>query len=492
MEMSLSDHKDAAMSQPIPASQRGAAVSVRGAESASKASTPAAEPKATPSTAPSTKSASTPPPEHRASRPDRASFTNEDENEDGEYKIKRRVKPPVEVPRRSIVGASLLWMVGLVIFFFVGRCAGYSRASQFVPMRTGAGRTFLAWSMSDGRPVAPVSTAPEEVKPCWVARQPTKWAPSATKYVPIDMEPIDGSMSFGFGLGETEAAGIVVEPKSGKFEQVFNKKLEAKEKAKIARVVPMPSREGGYFISKKGERDWMPILGADPFFLVFSKESIGWAASDDAEPTEIFALTGTGDVTSQRVLDEGTNGYFLSFRQGNVVYGGYFDKQKKALGALVAVPGSSEKAEQGKPKSGFNGEETAVIFAERAATAEKEPKAPWTVRLGHAKAGTVPTATEVLTFPSGGPGGDVFAPDVVGLPDGRWLVMWTEGDATSAIRALTYSKDFQPIGDPIALSPPGDFGQAVLGNAAGYTIVAFFQRNAQGDFELWGAVLKCG
>lgn len=500
MEMSLEDHEDAALSQPIPGSVKGAgradpSVTEKLRPSpvrlAGTSDAPARAEGSTSDDAPgeaAPKRGSVRPAPERASRPERASFTNE-VDDDGEYKIKRRVKPPVEVPRRSIVGASLLWMVGLVIFFFVGRCAGYSRASQFVEAKAGAGRAFKAWSVTEAR-VAPsaATAAPEEAKPCWVARQPTKWAPSATKYVPIDMEAIDGSMSFGFGLGETEAAGIVVEPKSGKFEQKFNQKLDPKEKAKIARVVPMPSREGGYFVSKKGERDFMPILGADPFFLVFSKESIGWAASDDAEPTEIFALVGEGDVSSQRVLDEGTAGYFLSFRRGNVVYGGYFDKQKKPIGALTAIPGSSETAEEGKPKSGTNGEETAVVFAERA----EGKKGPWTVRLGHAKAGTVPTTTEVLTFPDGGPGGDVFAPDVVGLPDGRWLIMWTEGDERSAIRALTYSKDFQPIGDPIALSPPGDFGQAVLGNAAGYTIVAFFQRNAQGDFELWGAVLRCG
>lgn len=502
MEMTLADHEDAALSQPIPGSQRPGArkehsiteklpAIADGSDAAEAADAKPAPTRAKAEKAERTertdKRSSSRPPDGRSSRPDRASFTDE-ADDDGEYKIRRRAAAPVEVPRRSIVGASLLWMVGLVIFFFVGRCAGYSRAAQYTGMRSGVGRAFLAWSSGETR-AAPTTTAAaaDEVKPCWVARQPTKWAPSATKYVPIDMEPIEGSMSFGFGLTETEAAGIVVEPKSGKFEQKFSQKLESKEKAKIARVVPMPSREGGYFVSKKGDRDFMPILGADPFFLVFSKESIGWAASDDAEPTEIFPLVGEGDVSSQRVLDEGTLGYFVSFRRGNVVYGGYFDKQKKALGSLTAIPGSSDTAEEGKPKSGFNGEETAVVFGERA-----EKKGPWTVRLGHAKAGTVPTTTEVLTFPDGGPGGDVFAPDVVGLPDGRWLVMWTEGDATSAIRALTYSKDFQPIGDPIALSPPGDFGQAVLGNAAGYTIVAFFQRNQQGDFELWGAVLKCG
>ena len=96
-------------------------------------------------------------------------------------------------------------------------------------------------------------------------------------------------------------------------------------------------------------------------------------------------------------------------------------------------------------------------------------------------------------MPEGGPGGRKIAPDIVGLADGRWLVMWTEGPAGgSAIRALTLSKDFQPIGDPIALSPPaGNFGQAVLEAVGDYTTVVFLQAGDEG-FELWGAVLRCG
>ena len=149
MEMSLTDHQDAAASQPIPASQRADQIKKALPAPPDPTTEPLPEPteKADPpskkesgasaSVAPVTssattekdKSARTPGGAERLSRHDRASFTNED-GDDGEYKIKRMGKAPVEVPRRSIVGASLLWMLGLVIFFFVGRCAGYSRAAR--------------------------------------------------------------------------------------------------------------------------------------------------------------------------------------------------------------------------------------------------------------------------------------------------------------------------------------------------------------------------
>ena len=101
-------------------------------------------------------------------------------------------------------------------------------------------------------------------------------------------------------------------------------------------------------------------------------------------------------------------------------------------------------------------------------------------------------ATQV-ELPGGGPGGDAIAPDLIGLADGRWLLMWTEGTSGArAIRAQTYDKSFAAIGDPIALSPPaGNFGQAILGVAGAYTTVAFLQAGDEG-YEMWGAVLQCG
>ena len=142
----------------------------------------------------------------------------------------------------------------------------------------------------------------------------------------------------------------------------------------------------------------------------------------------------------------------------------------------------------GKPRAGFSASDVAVVFADRPAD-----DAPWGIRIGTAPAGTAPETTNVLAAPEGGPGGDLIAPDIVGFPDGRWLVMWTEGSSGErAIRAQTYDRALAPIGDPIALSPPaGDFGQAVLATVGNYTMVVFLQRG-ESAFELWGAVLSCG
>ena len=105
----------------------------------------------------------------------------------------------------------------------------------------------------------------------------------------------------------------------------------------------------------------------------------------------------------------------------------------------------------------------------------------------------IPTATAVIPLPHGGPGGDAFAPEIAGLADGRWLLMWTEGGAGArAVRAQTLAPDFHPLGDPIALSPPaGNYGQGVIGVVGDRAATVFLSKGSS-SYELWGAVLQCG
>ncbi len=168
------------------------------------------------------------------------------------------------------------------------------------------------------------------------------------------------------------------------------------------------------------------------------------------------------------------------------MWGGFIGADRKAQGELVKVAGSGGAV--GKPAVAWNGREVAVIFADR-----PEADGLYDIRVGHAPPGSIPATTTVLPLPRGGPGGDAFAPDLAGLPDGRWLLMWTEGaTGARAVRAQTLAPDFTPLGDPIALSPPaGNFGQGVIGVAGAYAATVFLSKGSS-SYELWGAVLQCG
>jgi hypothetical protein len=457
LEMTLNDHMEAAETKPVPKE-------VAAAETSEER--------------PRTKTDRIPPP----ARLPADSFSDRPTARGSSPDLRAVGGQAVQVPRRSIVGVSLLWMVGLVSFFFVGRCSGIRKAAELEDAHEGLTKAFLLRALPRGGVTGAVASS--EPKPCWVSRQPARWAKEASKSIPFVQQPANGSMSLGYAVGDKEGVGIVIDPKTGKFEERFRKKVDDP----LARVAPMSTADGGFFLASKGDKDVLPVEAKTPFFLVLDKSSVGHAAQAVDAPAEIFHLEGDGDPTSPQVLSlKGTDErFFLSFRKGSTVSAGYFGASFAPLTALATVPGSGGKS--GKPKIASNGAEVAIVFADM-----PEGEKKWQVRLGHAKVGAVPDATAVVDLPEGGPGGDKISPDLVGLDDGRWILMWTEGaSGERAIRAITLTKDFQPIGDPIALSPPaGDFGQASLAVVGTYTTVVFLQRG-EDTFEMWGAVLQCG
>jgi hypothetical protein len=295
----------------------------------------------------------------------------------------------------------------------------------------------------------------------------------------------EGEMALlGFAQGDHEGVGLKIDPKTGKFEETFRLKVDSD----IVRVAPTGTTDG-FFVGVKAEKTIVPASAKSPRFIVIEQGAISAAdAPDGSGASSLWTLDGEGEISAETVQRVNDDTFFLTFRRGNEVMGGYFGADKTAKGSLVRVTGSGGKV--GKPRGGSNGTEVAVVFADK--PAEKEDS-HWEIRIGRAAIGQVPETTEEVSIPEGGPGGDVIAPDIIGMSDGRWLLMWTEGQSGErSILAQTYDKHFAPIGDPIALSPPaGSFGQAVLGVVGTYTTVAFLQAADEG-FELWGAVLQCG
>jgi len=389
---------------------------------------------------------------------------------------RRRKKGGFELTLSSLLAASGFWVVGLVAFFFVGRASGFRTESP--QARDGVADSFLAWETPSS--VAP--TGPVGPLPCWVTRQPVEWVPSASKSVPFEMHANgEDAIDVGVAVDDREGIGLRVDLKSGKIDEQFRKKTDAD----ITRVVPTGQGEG-FYVSESGAREYLPIDGDPTLALVFEKNQIGMADMPSGEPTKLWSLDGDDEVSVATVVK--TSGpWLLTFKRGDAVYAGYFDKQKHAAGDLVVLKGSGGKL--GKPRGGFNGTEIAITFADK----PDGDDTGYEIRLGRAPLGSLPPETSMIPLPEGGPGKNAISPDIVGLSNGRWLLMWTEGESGArAIRAQTYDSTMQPIGDPIALSPPaGSFGQAILGVSGNYTTAAFLQAQDDG-FQLWGAVLQCG
>ena len=308
---------------------------------------------------------------------------------------------------------------------------------------------------------------------------------------PVDVDPIhdrrttETTMELGFAVDDKKAMGLRVDPKTGKAETIFEKSLEQA----IGRVSPMTpaGAEPNFLVSEKGERSVVPVSGAKPYFLAFGATEISSGTEPGTFDKKLWDLSGEGTVAAEQAVAIGDR-TLVAFRRKNQVTTGFIGADGAAAGELVGIE-HPEGAQAGKPRVASNGQELAVVFVEKA---DDKDETPWKLMLARSKLDALPTKATELPLPEGGPGGNAIAPDIVGLADGRWLLMWTEGPfEASAIRAQTYSSNMEPIGDPIALSPPaGNFGQALLTVVGSYTTVVFLQA-VESDFELWGAVLRC-
>ncbi len=387
----------------------------------------------------------------------------------------RKLGESVNVPVSSLMVAGGALIAMAMTGFLFGRCSTAA---------TPAARALSGISLVVGHGHARGST-PAALKRCSAALEARVWAPRASKTIPFELVPMaGGKLAVGYARDDTEASGLEMDPATGEAKETFSRDTTET----IEHVMPNPS--GGFTVIAPGEsaalKSAVQVPTSPPFFVGVSDGSVVTSDKSDAPGPKLWSLPSADAINSERVEQAAAKGFAYTFRQGNSVFGGWIGADRRAVGELVKVAGSGGSV--GKPMSAFNGKETAVIFADRPAGA-----AHWQIRVGHAPAGAIPAQTTVIPLPKGGPGGDAFAPDIAGLPDGRWVLVWTEGPPGGrAVRAQTLSPKFEPIGDPTALSPPaGNFGQGVLGVVGERATVVFLSKGSQ-SFELWGAVLQCG
>ncbi len=378
---------------------------------------------------------------------------------------------PVAVPVGSLYGAGGALICAVVTAFFAGRCSARPAVQ-------------VARPQLQSIPTLARAVIPAPPKACWVTRQPVMWAPKASKTIPFEVTATtSGALAIGYARDASGAMGIVVSPSTGEVKAAFAKTSEAD----LDRVSPSATGEFHLVTAAKegGIASIIPVDAKPPFVIGVQAGSIVTADSEGAKATPLWPLAGAEAPSAARVQIAEGSGYGLVFRRDGAIWSGWIGLDRKPVGDLVKVAGSGGQV--GKPNIGWNHRELALIFADKPAGSDH-----YEIRVAHAKTGSIPATTTVIPLPKGGPGGDAFAPDIAGLPDGRWVMVWTEGASGSrAIRAQTLEASFTPLGDPIALSPPaGNFGQGVLGVVNGYAAAVFLSKGER-SYELWGSVLQC-
>lgn len=403
-------------------------------------------------------------------------------DEPGEHELP--VPDAVLVSFRSVVAASLTVVTLAVVAFFVGRSSALTSPDELH-------RRFALLKRVSAPAAGPVTgptAAP--LRPCWVARQPQPWAPEVTRSVPFEVSASDGAFYVGYAKGKRDAQGVIIDPRSGKVLERFN---EAREED-VALVVPSPKDAQKFSVVgvlKEGSKvkSLTAVPGAPTFFLGQVDATLARLDTPDGAPEKLFDLEALDDdkgIDALRVRPAAERGTPFVLRRAGVAFAGWLGPDKKPVGSLAKVVGSGGGV--GKPTLSWNGREVAIVFADR-----PKDKEHWEIRLAHAPYGEAPRETTVIPLPAGGPGGDAFAPDIMGLPDGRWVLVWTEGpEGSRAVRAQTLDDKLAPLGDPIAVSTPGgNFGQGVLAVAGTYVATVFLSKG-ETAYELWGAVLQCG
>ena len=347
---------------------------------------------------------------------------------------------PAPIPLNALLmsGAMLITMV--IGAFFVGRCSAKPAANSIPTARAGLGTiTRLVQLNLPGPP-----------KPCWVVKQPARWAPVVSKDVPFELVTLpSGKIAIGYAKSGDEAVGIQVGPTTGQVEEDYVDKA----KSDIARVTPLLK---GFAISTAEApgslKAAVPVPTDKQFYLGYADKHVAWAEQESGAANRIWPVADAENFGNLHTLVVDTRGIMIALRSGSSrqkkVFAGLLGLDRKPVTSLVNVAGSGGIS--GEPMLGSNGREVAIVFGDQAGEQSASK-----LRLAHGPVGKIPTTTTVFEAPAGGPGGDANHPSIGGLADGRWVLVWTEGSSSSkSVRAQTLSPTFAPVGDPMVLSPP--------------------------------------
>ncbi len=364
------------------------------------------------------------------------------------------------------------------------------------PSATGEGSQ-LAPIASAGLVAAPVAPAPPietvaSTTPCKVAGKPRVLAPSALVVAGIEVRAVGSDVALGFSPNEHQATALRIEPGT-----LSSSTVDAQSADPVRRVVPLASADGSLTIAADAERDGDALQGRrtvpldPPIEVGAAGGNLVWAHPGGPAAGTLWPLEGEGNVEALRGATElGTpTATAIALRHAGAIWMGAATGRNalspqgglsRAGGAGVAV---------GSPAVAINDGVVVVAWADRSG-----PTDPWRLRWVRFKAGETPGEPGTFTPPAGGKGEQAMSPGLAAVPGGRFLLVWTEGPATRHdVRALTLSREGQPLGKPLDISRKSvnaGQGQAAI-TAARQGLVAFLE-SADGGFQVVATPIACG
>jgi hypothetical protein len=393
-------------------------------------------------------------------------------------------------PRVLGAGAGILVLV-LVLLVLIFR----SGSEREVADSTAPGSTLGASSSAAASPHVDKKTSdPKEstLVACTISRQAALIASKVSKDVPLELLAASGGerIWIGFAADATSAEGLSVDTLTFS----VSSQLHSRAPGNLRAVVPFATKSYPLFVVAADGKfdkllDWRTLAVEPPAVVGRAGGSLVIASKPSEPASPLWPLEGDAPVEALRTLEVPGQGHAIVFRRRGEILAGWLDGNRSPKGSLVRVAGAGAPAGSpvGSPTIAHNGQSIAIAFADRPTAID-----PWGIRLAQASTMNVPASTTAFTVPPGGPGGPSIAPALAASPDGRWLLVWTEGTGGDHdVRAQTLAPDFAPIGPPFTVSKPGsNAGQGAAVINSGRGLVVYLTLAGQ-NYELWGTMIDC-
>jgi hypothetical protein len=298
----------------------------------------------------------------------------------------------------------------------------------------------------------------------------------------------DDRVAVGFARDANTAVGITFDLGSGTMERPFSRQT------RNAILGTIPGTAAGklvYWVDVVGS----PLVGlrtvaADPAFAVgASGDSLVRRDAKGVHPlwSGIEAGQDVADVATPRVATA-KDGHVMVTRVGGKsgrIVAGWLTPAGEPRGPLQVI--ESPDPEVGTPGVSLSDGVALVSFSAR-----PSPDAPWRIRMAALRPDAKRATTSLFEVPSGGPGEPAISPATDALPDGRFLMVWTEGASGSRdVRAEVLDANLVAASSPVTLSPEGsNAGKGVPFTDGSRALVVFYVKNDSSQ-QLWGATLKC-
>ncbi len=382
---------------------------------------------------------------------------------------------------------------GLAVLFVLGGIFFVTRSSDGAPptapvVASGSSQPTASAEQPAESAAIPMPPPNSKAEACRFEGPTKRLVVGVSKDVPIEVwsAPDEPLIAIGLAARNRTGLGFVLDPKTVSPRRSFSKKTNAP----IRRIVPIRNNDQISFKINVQDpsasvQDTLTVGTVPPVRLGTFRSALTIGTEAEKVPEIVWQLPFEDPIDTIRAIPAPGKGMGVVLQAKDALWFGWIDAKNKPVGKLAKIPGTGPKV--GTPSLGWNGREASLVFANL-----DKADAAWTVRIARMGFGHHPEVSHEWKVPKGDPGGAAIAPNIRGLHDGRWVMVWTEGKSGSRnVRLQTYDYRMLPVGDPFTVSrsnSKAEQGMAVVGNKVG---AVFYLAMIGNQYEVWAAGIQC-